>query len=212
VSYICNGVDGNAGTAGPQGANALVEVIEEPSGANCAAGGQKIEAGTDENGNDTLDAAEVASTSYVCNGEAGSAGAAGAQGAPGPAGPQGPASQMIGGGSSGALQTNHYMSMFIGADSATEGDVEQVMPVGGTLSKFYVVFNDNVVGGGNAFAFTVRKNGADTGVTCTVSETQSVCSDTLHSAVFAAGDRISISSVQTGAPTNPTVRWTAHVQ
>lgn len=99
VSYICNGIDGGGG-GGSDGSNALVVVTHEPSGENCAAGGQKVESGVDTNDNGVLDTSdgaeidsgEVQSTSYICNGEAGANGAAGsdgAAGADGQAGPQG---------------------------------------------------------------------------------------------------------------------------
>lgn len=65
--FVCNGVDGSNGT----GNNSLVEVTVEPAGANCSAGGQKIEAGVDENGDGMLDPEEVDATVFVCNGGAG---------------------------------------------------------------------------------------------------------------------------------------------
>lgn len=81
TQYVCNGVDGTDGINGingTNGSNALVKILSEPAGANCANGGSKIIAGLDGNGNGILDAAEVTSTGYVCNGAAGPAGAAGA--------------------------------------------------------------------------------------------------------------------------------------
>jgi OmcA/MtrC family decaheme c-type cytochrome len=55
---------------GTDGANALVDAVPEPAGANCPFGGTKITAGIDTNGNGILDAAEVRATgtSYVCDG------------------------------------------------------------------------------------------------------------------------------------------------
>jgi OmcA/MtrC family decaheme c-type cytochrome len=48
--------------------NALVVVVAESAGANCAAGGAKVTAGMDSNGNGLLDdPAEVAWTKYACN-------------------------------------------------------------------------------------------------------------------------------------------------
>jgi OmcA/MtrC family decaheme c-type cytochrome len=66
----CTGGDGPAGENGASGANALTKTSAEPAGANCPAGGTKIEVGLDANGNGSLDATEVsaASTAYVCNG------------------------------------------------------------------------------------------------------------------------------------------------
>ncbi len=48
---------------------ALVQVDQEPPGANCKYGGVAIESGIDTNGNGVLDASEVTSTQYVCNGD-----------------------------------------------------------------------------------------------------------------------------------------------
>jgi hypothetical protein len=53
---------------GPKGLNSLINLTDEPSGSNCAEGGQKIEVGIDQNGNNQLDQNEVQSTKYSCNG------------------------------------------------------------------------------------------------------------------------------------------------
>jgi hypothetical protein len=57
--------------------------------------------------------------------------------------------------------------------------------------------------------FTVRKNGADTAVGCTMASNQSFCSDTTNSAAFAAGDLISIGSLRSGSPTSQRTWWSA---
>lgn len=67
-SYVCNGGTGGTGSAGNDGDQALVAVSTEPAGAHCADGGQRIDVGIDDNGNGTLDAGEIDSTQYVCNG------------------------------------------------------------------------------------------------------------------------------------------------
>lgn len=64
TQYICNG------SSGANGQSALVSVTNEAAGANCANGGKKIETGLDANGNSTLDAGEIDTTSYVCDGAA----------------------------------------------------------------------------------------------------------------------------------------------
>lgn len=69
------GVAGATGATGPTGPtnNTLIKTTAEPSGANCANGGTKIQAGLDngEGGgvanNATLEAGEVDSTAYACN-------------------------------------------------------------------------------------------------------------------------------------------------
>jgi hypothetical protein len=85
------GAQGSQGTAGANGLNSLTKTSTEPAGANCSAGGIKIEIGVDVNSNGSLDANEIitAQTKYVCNGATGATGATGPQGAAGAQGPQG---------------------------------------------------------------------------------------------------------------------------
>jgi hypothetical protein len=102
--------------------------------------------------------------------------------------------------------------MFNSRSSTTESNIEQIVPVGGTLSNLYVRL-DGTPGGastGKSYTFTVRKNGADTTVTCTILETATTCSDTTNSVTFNAGDRISIKTVASGGPTGREMRWTAN--
>jgi hypothetical protein len=67
TSYSCNGQPGS-------GPRALVRLESEPTGTNCSQGGTVVRSGLDTNGNGTLEPAEVASTSYVCNGAPGTPG------------------------------------------------------------------------------------------------------------------------------------------
>jgi hypothetical protein len=56
----------------PTGANgkiSLVKTTAEAAGANCTAGGNKIENGVDLNNNNILEPAEVTNTAYTCNGD-----------------------------------------------------------------------------------------------------------------------------------------------
>ena len=64
---------GYACTDGAQGHDSLIAVTAETAGANCAAGGQRIDTGVDNGDGGTADdgtlqAGEVDNTSYVCNG------------------------------------------------------------------------------------------------------------------------------------------------
>ncbi len=72
--YICNGTNGSNGTNGANGLNTLVSIVSEPAGSNCANGGSKVTSGLDVNANSILDAGEVTTTTYVCNGATGPAG------------------------------------------------------------------------------------------------------------------------------------------
>lgn len=80
--------------SGEDGLNALISTTNIASGAECPAGGVRIQAGKDSNGNGVLEANEVLSTAVVCNGSTGASGAAGPAGATGPAGPAGPPGPM----------------------------------------------------------------------------------------------------------------------
>lgn len=64
----CGGGNGSDGSAG-QNARTLASL--EPVGTQCPAGGARIDAGTDLNDSGALDADEIASTQYVCNGASG---------------------------------------------------------------------------------------------------------------------------------------------
>lgn len=80
------GIPGPAGVQGPKGDAWLVKATAEAAGANCAAGGQRLDVGKDANGNSVLDAGEISSTSYACNGAQGVQGIQGLQGPPGAGG------------------------------------------------------------------------------------------------------------------------------
>lgn len=49
--------------------------------------------------------------------------------------------------------------------------------------------------GGNSVALTIRKNNADTTITCTITDPAVQCSDTTHTVSFASGDTIDIKAV-----------------
>jgi MYXO-CTERM domain-containing protein len=58
---------------GDDGAASLIRLEDEPSGEHCAAGGVRVEAGLDEDGDGILDDAEVSAVAFACHGEAGDA-------------------------------------------------------------------------------------------------------------------------------------------
>ena len=60
--------DAKSGAADSASGKSLVAIAAETAGANCAKGGTAVKSGIDDNGNGTLDTAEVKSTQYVCNG------------------------------------------------------------------------------------------------------------------------------------------------
>lgn len=65
------GEKGDDGRDGNDGLSSLVRVSEEPTGANCPAGGSVIETGLDLDRDGTLSDSEVEASSYVCRDETG---------------------------------------------------------------------------------------------------------------------------------------------
>lgn len=72
---ICNPEQGETGEPGSDGFDALIEVTVEPAGENCADGGQRFDAGLDQDRNGQLDDPEIESTTYICNAAPGEDGA-----------------------------------------------------------------------------------------------------------------------------------------
>lgn len=64
-----NGTNGIDGTDGSNGYNGLIKTMVEQPGDNCSNGGFSLQSGLDSNANGTLEANEVTSTEYLCNGD-----------------------------------------------------------------------------------------------------------------------------------------------
>ena len=73
VPYALYAKQSANGPQGLPGNNSISIVTSEPAGANCQNGGNKIDVGTDDNGDNILQALEIDFTYYVCNGDSGSA-------------------------------------------------------------------------------------------------------------------------------------------
>lgn len=92
----------------------------------------------------------------------------------------------------------------------TEGNIYQIIPATGTLSRMYVEVDtapNNGVGT-QSFVFTFRSgttsaNIADSAMTCTISEGAIACSYQGAGIAITAGDRVDISSVPANTPTAP---------
>ena len=105
-------------------------------------------------------------------------------------------------------QSVRYVPMFNAGVSDVESENQQLMPMAGTVSDFYVILNTNP-GDSKSYTFVVRKNGDNTPVTCTISGTDTTGSDLTNSVSFAAGDYISIMVTPSGNPTAAAMCWTA---
>ncbi|EPD40956.1 MULTISPECIES: hypothetical protein [Delftia] len=121
----------------------------EAAGATCATGGQRISQGLDTNRNGVLDAAEITSTSYVCNG---------LQGSVGPQGPMGPTGM---GGVTGLAEVRH------GCVAPDPGDATKAVirsgagyaaARNGASGPFTIAFNPAVAPGSYTLLLDSRTN------------------------------------------------------
>lgn len=94
-----------------------------------------------------------------------------------------------------------------GAWNGTEGNRQQVMPTAGTFRNLRVKMN-GTPGAGKSYTFMVRKNGADTSVTCVIADTATSASDTANSFSVVAGDLVTLKVTPSGTPTGRTPQWT----
>jgi hypothetical protein len=74
---------------GDFGTSTLAQETPLPPGAECPAGGKRIDTGFDDNDNGILDPNEVRATEFICDGEDGPTGPTGPMGPRGDAGPMG---------------------------------------------------------------------------------------------------------------------------
>jgi hypothetical protein len=98
TTYVCDGADGadgEDGEEGPQGDqgtpgqngqpgqpgedghDVLIAITAEPPGAHCVVGGQRVDTGLDLDDDGVLDASEITSTAYLCDGDDGDPAVAG---------------------------------------------------------------------------------------------------------------------------------------
>lgn len=90
---------------------------------------------------------------------------------------------------------------FVGTigNNAVEANVRMVAPCAGTIRNLYVV-TDAAPGAGQTFIYTIRKNGADGAITCTLSGAAATTgNDTTNTATVAAGDTFDVKVVISAA-------------
>ena len=134
-------------------------------------------------------------------------GSLGLQGSPGPIGPAGSQFLMIGGGASLAPGDTKYLPMFGVYNTIGEPTTLSVLPAGGTVSEFRVHL-DSAPGLGQSAIVTVRKNGSDTSVTCTISGASTDCSYS-GSVDFSAGDLLNLTLVGSAGAVFSRLTWGA---
>jgi hypothetical protein len=138
-------------------------------------------------------------------GERGPAGANGLDGAPGPAGPPGaigeagpPGSSNVSvfsarvTGYSGLLSPGFAAPMGTSVTSATEDLVETLAPARAFSARNLAVQMASAPGGGNSATVTLRANGADTSLSCTIAGAATSCTNVADSPSIAAGATLSL--------------------
>src|SRR3990167_7522371 len=85
--------------------------------------------------------------------------------------------------------------------SNTEGDVELVIPTGGTIGQLFGKMS-GAPGTGKSWTIVVRINEADSTSTCVISDAATTCQDVSHTSAVSAGGRVSCSITSTGGPTS----------
>jgi hypothetical protein len=98
--------------------------------------------------------------------------------------------------------------MFMDLTSGTQANVQQLLPVGGTMSDF-TVRASVAPGTGDSYVFTVMDGAAASTLSCTITGTSQTCTTDTDDYVFTAGDLISIQMTEAGEPTASTFHWTA---
>jgi hypothetical protein len=113
---------------------------------------------------------------------------------------------------SAALNSTLYISVSASvAPNATESAVQTTVSAAqaGTY-QFMTITQGAVNGNATTRTYTLRKNGGSTAITCTIPASQATCTDTTHTATFAAGDTIDVQMVRSSGTQNLTT--TVHVQ
>ena len=83
--------------------------------------------------------------------------------------------------------------------TATEADVK-CSAQECILKNFYVKLDDSP-GTDKSYTFTLRKNGADTALTCTVADAATTANDTIYDVTISDDDELNVKVVPTGTPT-----------
>lgn len=118
----------------------------------------------------------------------GDTGATGNQGPAGPPGANGTSGSAIGG--NYATNNNDYLLPWGATTSGAEDNA--IVPLPSGTARKLVVNLTAAPGAGGSATITIRKNRANTSLTCTVSGTDTTCSDTVNSVTFSDGDLLSI--------------------
>jgi hypothetical protein len=105
----------------------------------------------------------------------------------------------VGGGADAIKRANTtYTSLFLDRAAVTGEALAQVeMQTAGSLSRLDVRLSADAGVGSTGYTVTVRVNGVDTALTCSMTGAQSACEENAGAASFAVGDLVSVAAVPT---------------
>lgn len=110
---------------------------------------------------------------------------------------------MLGGNTQAPSGTATSYSNIIGCKgdpwTATEADIQVIVPTAGTLRNLWVK-QATAPGGAASYTYTVMQNGAASSLAAAISGTNTSASDTADTVTVAAGDTLSLRSVPASAP------------
>lgn len=118
--------------------------------------------------------------------------------------------QVLIGGIDDALNfTATEYNSIVGGQGWVDADsrVRQVVSAAGNIKNLRIVLAA-APSAGDSFAFTLMLNGSPTGLTCTVSNTDTTASDMVNEVAVVAGDTISLRVVPTSSPDSVDCFWT----
>lgn len=180
------GATGSAGSAGDTG----------PTGATGSTGGTGS-TGATVTGPTGATGATGGTGATGSNGAAGGTGATGATGSGGATGATGAGAAPIAGDSGTTIAVGSTVYAHPNGHSTTgtdsTGATRFKVPRAGTVQTLYVEASSGHGSGDNVY--TLRKNGSDQAVTCTITGAATTCSDLTHNFAVAAGDLLSVKVV-----------------
>jgi hypothetical protein len=217
------GAEGATGPQGPQG-DTGPRGFDGATGATGSTGATGATGDTGPRGLEGPTGPTGSTGSTGATGATGSTGTTGAAGPTGPIGPTGPRgatgppgqpgapgtnTSIIGGGTTTNLNNaaTSFLGAFVDGADASEAEVRVRIPVNGEISNLFVILDEAPVTG--TWDFTLRLDGADTPLGCSISLTATTCEDTTDSVAVSQGQVISIEVTPTLAPTATEMRWTA---
>ena len=177
------GFTGATGPTGPTGATGSAGI----DGANGADGVDGVDGIDGVNGNTGATGPTGITGATGATGVAGLPGSTGATGATGAAGGPGALMQITN--IAGALLSlPRNFGPNTNAARNTETEAQTMMPVDCTMSRLYVKWNANAAG--STTSFTVRVNGSDTALYCSIASGGESCSNTFSTVPVSAGDLV----------------------